>query len=408
MKRLLTLLLLPLCLTAQDATVRTWTNQQGRSVKASLVEVSGVNVVIQLENGSKSTVHLGTLSKADQDYLQRFQGTKPAAGGAAPVSASGALVWPNVVLSVDPKTTLVTEGKLDAAARRYHYITGNFEFISTAQLAGTVMAEVAADFLITEKFFTSLPWNWNPRPKTGDRFIVYLAETDEDYITFGGGDRTSADIVGDNNNALIRFSSLGLKKVGARYQYDARAKDAGRVTSIVAYAMLDDVSGWLHPWTLQGMSNFLKFVAYQENGTVRFTDLESPLKKSIKELTAGKVQLDLPRLIKYMRTPWKELRVDVGQFRLEQQLDFFLLVYYFGFLDGDGSGASLHQYYRNIFARAKKSRSTDEAVSMLQASGMEKASPEEMLNKLFAGRDDARLTADMTEKFRNIGVRFGK
>jgi hypothetical protein len=404
MKPLTSLLLLfPLFLNAQDPTPRMWTNQQGRSIKAALVEVSGVNVVIQLENGTKSTVHVGTLSKADQDYLQKFQGTKPA-GSAAP---TGPLEWPKEILSIDPKTIVVIEGKQDDAARRYHYTTGNFEFISTAPLAGTVMADVAADFLLTEKFFVSLPWNWSPRPKSGDRFTVYLAETSMDYITLGARENGSADIVGDNH-AIIRFSALGLKKVGARYQYDARAKEPGRVTSILAYSMLMDVSGWLHPWTLQGMPNFLKYVAYQNNGTVQLTNLEASFKRAVKEqLADGKVKLDMARLIKYMRSSsYKDLRADVIQFRLEQQLDCFLLVYFFGFMDGDGSGAALHQFYSNTFARAKKSRSPEEAATMLQKNGMEKASSDVMISQIYANRDDARLAAEMTEKFKNIGLKF--
>ena len=396
-----------LCANAQAPTARVWTNQQGRTVNATFVEAAGVNVVLQLENGTKTTVHLGTLSGADQDYLKKIQVAKPTAGGTTnPVSNSGALEWPKEVLSIDTKSIVVAEGQQDAASRRYHYHTGNFEFIATAPLANSVMAEVAADFLLTEKFFLSQCWNWTPKPKKGDRFTVYLAETPEDFIAMGGSDRDSADIIEDNSS-LIRFSALGLKKVGARYQYDAKAKEPGRVTSIVAYGMLQDVSGWLHPWTLQGMSNFLKFVAYQNNGTVRLTELESPLKKAVKELMeTNKVKLDLQRLLMYMHTDFKAVRGDVQQFKLEQQIDCFLLVYFFGFLDGDGTGQALHQYYRNIFARSKRARDPQKAESMLAEQGMDKASPEDILTKLLAGRDDGRLGAEMTEKFKKIGIRF--
>jgi hypothetical protein len=236
--------------------VRTWTNQQGRSIKASLVEVQGVNVVIQLENGTKSTVHLGTLSRADQDYVAKFS-TQPKAGSAT--DSGSALGWPQTVMQIDPKSLKVTLGEQDEKGRRYHYFIENFEFVSTAQLANSVMSEVAADFLLTFKFFEAQCWGWTPKPKTGERFLVYLAETVEDFIELGGSDRSSADLVKDNI-PLIKFSTMGLKKVGARYQYDARAKEPGRVTSIVALSMLDDVSGWLSHWAWQGMPNFLKFV----------------------------------------------------------------------------------------------------------------------------------------------------
>ncbi len=390
---------------APQQAARTWTNKEGRSIIASLVEVAGGNVILQLENGARSPVPMATLSKADQDYLQTLASNKPAAGGAAAVpSSSGALTWPQGVISVDPKTIVVTEGLQDAAARRHHYLAGNFEFISTAPLAGSVMAEVAADFLLTEKFLSMQPWTWKPHPKKGERFIVYMAESNSDYLALGGKEDNASDIVDDNS--LIRFNALGLKKVGSRYQYDSREKEPGRVTSIVAYAMLYDVAGWLYNWSSMGFSNFLRFVAYQNNGTVRCTGLDSALKKAIKDRTeSGKITLDMTRMLKFMH-PAKEPRGSDNQARFEQQLDGFLLIYYFGFLDGDGSGAALHQYYRNVFARSKRVDSP-EAAAMLKAEGLEKATPEEILAKLLRGRDDAQLAAEMTEKFKSIGVKFG-
>ena len=403
MKRLLLTCLLPLSLLAQTApqAVRVWTNQQGRTVKATLVEVTGVNVVIQLENGTKSTVHIGTLSKPDQDYLQKFQASKPAAGGATPAMATGPLIWPQGILSIDPKTIEVIEGVQDAAARQYHYQAGMFDFTSSAPLAKSVMSEVAADFLLTYKATTLMPWNWEPRPKEGDRFQVLLAETKEDYVNlFGGNDVTVSTTV--NGKSLIMFSALGLKKVGARYQYDARQKDPGGITFITSYGMFYELRGWMYPWTKYAFPSIIQHFAYQDNGSIKFAELESPLKKYVKLYTEKyKVEPDLARMIKTMRAGNNDVRTDAKELNLQLHFDSALLGYYFAFLDGDGSGAGLHEYYRNVMARAGKSQAAS-------TSGMEKATPEEMLNKIFAGRDDARLKVEMTEKFRTVGVRFGK
>jgi hypothetical protein len=151
----------------------------------------------------------------------------------------------------------------------------------------------------------------------------------------------------------------------------------------------------------------VKFVAYQNNGSVKFTELESAMRKGVKELAeANKVSLDVARVIKYMRTPRKEIRGDVMQFKLEQQVDSFVVLFYFGFLDGDGSGSVLHQYYKNVFARSKRARDPDAAQAMLEASGLIKATPEEMLEKIYAGRTDERLAAEMKMKFDKIGLHF--
>jgi hypothetical protein len=398
------LFMLPAFLCAQAA-ARLWTNQDGRSVMAALVETDGTHVVIQLANGTRSRVPVATLSAVDQTYLQSLATIKPASAVVVPASPpAGAYTWPKEILSVDPKSVVVTEGIQDKANNRYHYEIESFEFISTAPLAGSVMADVAADFILTQKFFIIQPWDWTPRPKSGNRFIILMAETDADYLALGGKDGNASEMVDDN--CLIRFRALGLKKVGARYQYDSREKEPGRVTSIVAYGMLKDVGGWLQPWTYLGMTNFVRHVAYQNDGSIRCADLASSVRKAVKEVGENnKVYPDLARMLKYMR-PSKEARGSDNRARFEQQLDGFLLNYYFGFLDGDGSGAALHQYYRNVIARSKRSRSPEAAAAMLAASGMERASPEEMLLKIFADRDDATLGAEMMAKFKSIGIRF--
>ena len=78
-----------------------------------------------------------------------------------------------------------------------------------------------------------------------------------------------------------------------------------------------------------------------------------------------------------------------------------MLGYYFGFLDGDGSGRALHEYYRNVLIRTGKVQATPEP-------GMEGATAEAMVEKIFGGRSDQSISAEMMEKFAKVGVRFKK
>lgn len=395
-------LLIQLSLFAQDASLRLWTNQQGRTVKATLVDVTGGNVSLQLENGTKSTVHLGSLSKGDQDYVQKYLASRPAAAmPTASANTPGESTWPKELLTVDPKFMVVTEGVQDDAARQYHYTTENFEFISSAPLAKTVMSEVAADFVLTYKATTMMPWGWEPKPKEGTRFKILLAETKDDYVKlFGGNDVTSSTVV--DGNSLIMFSALGLKKVGQRYQYDARQKDPGSVTFITAYGLLYQHRGWMYPWTRYAYPYIIQRYAYQDNGTLKFSDLDSALKKCVKYYSEHtKTEPDLARMIKTMRASNDEVRTDAKELNLQLHLDSALLAYYFGFLDGDGSGRALHEYHRNVLARAKQSK-------LPTTPGMETATPEQLLNKIFAGRSDEQIAAEMTEKFARAGLRFKK
>lgn len=370
---------------------RTWTNQQGRTIKAALVEISGGSVVIQLENGTRSTVVLSTLSKADQDYVQALP--KPAANAAGPANA--ALVWPKEAISVDPKTIVIEEGLQDEKARRFHYTTGSFEYICTAPLARTVMSEVAADFVLVEKAFKAMPWGFQPTPSTGQRFQIYLTETDEDYIALGGDDR-SASTTSTDGKSLIRFRTLGLKKVGARYQYDARQKEPGQVANMVVHVLLENYDRLFYPWSGLALEQFTRNLAYQNNGTLKFTGLESALKKEIKVRAEANAVINLPRMLTYLRRGWQVPAAGgVIQKLHEDRLDGQLLMYFFAYLDGDGSGAGWHRYCQEIFKAPKVPSNADNY-----------ALGKKLMDQLIAGRDDAKLGAEMTEKFKGISIKL--
>lgn len=395
MKRLFLLLLFPLCLGAQAPTVRVWTNQQGRTVTASLVNATGTDVVIQLENGSQSTVPLKTLSQADQDYIAKLQAPAVVAGGAPVLDmANLPLEWPKDAITVDPKTLAVTAGLQDAAARRYHYTAGTFEFICTAPLAGTVMSEVAADFELVKRAFQRMPWGFDPKPAKSPFFQIYLTETDTDYIALGGDDR-SASTTSADGKSLVRFRTLGLKKVGERYQFDARQKEPGQVTNMVAHVMTDSHARIFYPWSRLALEQFIRNIAYQNNGSLKFTELDSALKKEIKFRATAKAVINLPRMLKYMRQTWLEPSQGVVQIQHEQRLDAQLLMYFFGYLDGEGKGAGWHQYCRDVFKEPQVERNSDNYAKGLN-----------LLNQLIGNRDDARLAAEMTEKFKAIGIKL--
>lgn len=389
---------------------RVWTNNKGRTVEAAFVDFSGLNVVIQLKDGTRSSVPIATLSDADQKYMEQVRATAKVEGLSAPAPAKSgpaAPAWPKDVLTSNPKFVVVTEGLQDVAARRFHYTVGSFEFVSTAPLANTVLAEVASDFLITEQFFKVQCWDWSPRPRERERFLIYLAETAEDYIALGGGDRSASTIV-DGGACLIGFQPLGLKQVGQRYQYDARSKDEGRVTSILAYSMLwDSVGGWLEHWPLQGMAHFLRDVAYQNDGSVRCQNLLPAFRRALPDVLKDyDTTPNLERMLKYMRTPRSELRSDVLRIRQDMQVDSLMLVFYFGFLDGDGSGRRLHEFYQSIFARARKTNDGAASKKLLEERSQTSATPAQLHEWLIDGRDDQTLGKEMKEKFKLVGVKL--
>lgn len=398
------MLTLTLCVAALTAgaqetpEMRVWTNQEGRTVNAAFVEMSGANVVLLLENGTQTSVPAAALSKADQDWLQ----SRAKAGAAGPSASAPApsarivmdMKWPAAPVVVAPKTLTVTLGKQDAAARQYHYQSGVFEFITTAPLAGSVMSEVAADFEVIRESFRRMPWGWEANPPQGKFFTIYLLETNDDYLAMGGDDRSSA--ASKNDKTFIKFSALGLKQVGAKYQYDARRKEPGRVAGVTTRVMFWDVRARMAPWALNAIELFMRHMAYQSNGSLKFTGLDAAIKKEVKTYQGYRVETDVNRMLKYLRTTWETRdTTSVAKFQLERQIDAQLLLYFFGYLDGDGSGAGMHRYYNGVFNEAAKRNKTSSARA------------QELLEELLAGRDDAQLKAEMLEKFEGIGLKLG-
>lgn len=386
--------------------VRRWTNQQGQSVHAAFGGVTEGKVALKLQNGTVSYVALEILSKADQDYVQSFQDKAGSVPGnvASTLPKNAVLNWPPGILSVDPKTVNVVPGEQKAAERKYHYRTDAFEFIANAPLAGSVVSEIAADFELVRSAFTRMPWGWEPKPLANSHFQIYLTETDDDYFAMGGDDRSSAS--SKNDKTFIKFRALGLKKVGSRYQYDSRLMEPGRVTSLTTRVMLWDVRMMLLPWSLNGMENFMRHIAYQNNGTMKFQDLEGALKKEIKIQVGYGAQLNLPGMLRYLREDWNtRSNASVSKIQLQYKLDSMLLLYYFGYLDGDGTGTALHRYYSGAFL------GTPDGAGRISIGGRSRnpyTIGKELLDELLAGRDDAALTAEMDTKFQSIGLKFTK
>ena len=61
-----------LCTAILQAEPRTFTNTEGKSIKAELVSVEGESAVLKLENLSVAKVPLTSLSKADEAYVKAW------------------------------------------------------------------------------------------------------------------------------------------------------------------------------------------------------------------------------------------------------------------------------------------------------------------------------------------------
>lgn len=388
---------------AQDE-LRVWKNQQGREIKASLVSVNGGEVLLKLESGTISKVPLVALSMPDQTFA--IQSARPAAMSATtarPPVPVGGLTWPATV-TINPKALEITVGTQNAAKREYEYNSGSFRYISKAPLSGTVVKEVAADFELAQQFMVQLPWGWLPQPRDGAAFKVYLTETLQDFIDLGGTDTSAAGSKDDY--VFIKFTTLGLKKVGPRYAFDLRERTEGEVMGMTMRLLIDDMRGLMQAWSALGLEQFTRKVAYHK-GTLKLSKLETSLKAAIAEEKRAKP--DAKRMMAYFHLPKKDTRGDVQQIRVENYFDAMLLFYFFGYLDGDGKGTRLHEYYRAIAQESlgwRAFRESNGKTPRPRSTGTYPEWADELMKILVADRTDDQLRAEIVAKFKAIGVKI--
>lgn len=320
---------------------------------------------------------------------------------------NAAATWP-AVITINPKALNILEGRQEPDKRQFHYRSGSFQFVAYAPLTGTVMKEVATDFELMEALFDQMPWGWQPKPKEGAHFRVFLTETMDDFIALGGNDSSSGGSKDDY--IFTKFSSLGLKKVGPRYAFDAREKNEGDIIGLTFRQLMGEMRSLTYPWAALGMEELTRKVAYHR-GTLRFTNLEKPLKERIAEQMKLGVKVEADQLITALHTPWKDLRGDVVALRRQNYLNGLLLVYYFGFLEGDGRGIPFHDYFRAIAKESLAWRAfRDSEGKSIRPRPQDSGSyPEWALihqNALLRGRSDAQLRAELVAAFRRINVKL--
>lgn len=418
-------MMLPACLTAQVTTgeMRVWVSQEGTTVKAQLLDVTGTDAHIKTEAGGVIKVAMSRLSAVDQKYIRTWMSdnnrlpempiavvtteTRTTGGPANANSANVSLVWPTIV-QIDTKNLVIETGEQLPAQRRFVYRCGPFQFTSQAPLADSVMRDVASDFELTYNLFKTLPWGWVPIPPNNDNYyFAELYETQEDYIAAGGGDNSSGFSKG--NLFATKFATLGLKKVGGKYAQDAKQKDNGAIISLISRLVMADMRNYCSAWSCMGIEEMLEHAVYR-GGTFDFTRTEQQIKERISNVTKrDTVKTDVPRMVKFFRSSWDDYRSDAVDIRRQNYLDGMLLVYFFGYLDGDGKGTKLHEYYRAASQEAmgwQKYRETRAEADRPSGNGNFKEFSERLMQTLAAGRSDEELIRQITDKYRGIGIKL--
>ncbi|MCB1224774.1 MAG: hypothetical protein KDK99_03075 [Verrucomicrobiales bacterium] len=418
-------------LSTQAADLRTWTDDQGRTVEAAFGGLRDGTVLLRLTNGSEVPFDLARLSAADQAYVKQ-----QAAAAPAPAPAAGSPIapvaphpdrkpavnstWPSKA-EVDTRKIEISLVSESAEERHYVYQSDAFTFTSQDKLAGSVMKEVARTFEATRALVQALPWGIVCEPDSDlGRFQAALYETRDDYIRNGGP--TNSGGVYDSGDRIFKipFPSLGLEMRGKTWFKNDNYRNDTLVHELT-HQMMHDYLPFLPKWIIEGSAEYTESLPYNA-GTFRVEGHKNAIKEHIDAMAKYRVSPDIPDLAMHMtmnRDQWTALS---GESSMQLKLYFHsvLLVYFFNHLDGDGSGLAFRQFMDAVHDQVLERRAffNDPRVkrmpggrftypTSLKVPDMKSdTAPFKNLPVLLQGRDYATLAKQIEEGYRSIGVKL--
>ncbi|HRQ88220.1 MAG TPA: hypothetical protein PLA50_05445, partial [Bacteroidia bacterium] len=203
-----------LALAPLPAEERSWTNSSGKTIVATLVEVSGENAVLEM-GGKNFSVPLASLSQADRDFVANWRkGDMATPSGDASVKPTWDAPWPGTVsVAIDQPIETIKE---DAALGEYIYASPHYEFICDVKLNTSVVKRFALLFEATNQVCRELPLGM-VKPFRKERHKIHLFETREAYFAKGGPEGSAGVYIarGGEGDILVPLTSLGVKKVGS-------------------------------------------------------------------------------------------------------------------------------------------------------------------------------------------------
>ncbi|MCB1204465.1 MAG: hypothetical protein KDN18_09415 [Verrucomicrobiae bacterium] len=371
---------------ALPATERSWTNSSGKSIVATLVEISGDKAVLQM-SGKNFEVPIATLSPDDQKFIAEWKKSDMTdSSGDSAVKPNWDDPWPSLVsVDIDQAIEVIKE---DEAAKEYIYASPHYEFICDVKLNTSVVKRFSLLFEATNQVCRELPLGM-AKPFRKERHKIHLFETREAYIDKGGPPESAGVYIsrGGEGDILVPLTSLGVKKVGSNYSVDYD-KENTTLSHEIAH-QLTDVEYFApgsRGWFTEGMAEYIANSGYR-SGKFDIDDL-GRLKARVtaygEDGNGGRAlgeNINAPDLQRFFTQ-------DYESFLANAQLSYGLaglIVYYYFHMDGEKDAANIKAF--------------------LKALKEEKTAPE-LFEPLLAGRSWDEMEADITQGWRSRGVRI--
>ena len=342
-------------------------------------------------NGISTEEGGGTGGGASSDNTS----SPPSAGG-APVAlhrnASGALVmppdWPRQVAVQG--TPSVTPLERSAGGRReFAAMTEHYEFDSDIKVGDDVLRELARVFEATYELNKLLPLRLHPTPENNrPRFIARLFSSDRDYFAAGGMQGSSGTYSRDQARILVPISSMGVKLVNGRMQTE-RTERTETLIHEITHQMMNKWLPLLPRWYAEGSADYIAMADYV-HGRFFLNQMEDRLRRYLRRRGQQGdtfIMLRPADLMALDGKTWGMALASNAGSASQNYASATLLTFYFYHLDGNGDGANLMAYLRDI------ERGT--------------AEPESAARHLLRGRSMDDLEQDVVKAFdqRSLKVR---
>jgi len=312
---------------------RTWTNHEGRTITARLVDIDGDTVTIQRDDGQQFTVAVSSFSEADQRYVtQRRQQME------LPLEPAR---WPTTVQVRAPQVTIVEE-----QGSSFIYRTEHFEFRSNVRLSRTLVAEFGRIFEATFETVQELPLGLDLQPPSEGFFITELFGTVQDYFDAGGRPGAAGIYQRGTRRIMIPLENLGVRRSSSGFTFD-RYADSGTLIHEITHQVMHDWLPRLPVWFVEGIAVYVQSVPYN-NGTFNFQrhDPADQVRRRLGSRETDIPMVPLEKLFSMTFREWGEA-VDARSATVNY-VSGFLLTYFFFHMDGDRDALRVRQYLRAI------------------------------------------------------------
>jgi hypothetical protein len=357
---------------------RTWTDVQGRPLKATFLSLKDTGVELRLANGNTATVPLNQLSPADRQYAQA-RGKVPAP------DASTAPAWPGeVALESPPETKTVKE---DAEAGEFVYETDHYEFRCDAKLGVSVVREFARIFEASRLLAATLPLDLQPAPEPGrQKFQALLFKNKEDYFKAGAIPGSAGVYMGGKQCLMVPMESLGVREVGKRFALD-RDVDNSTLIHEITHQMMNHWIAKLPTWYVEGAAEYAAAAKYRL-GRFSLTRMGENVVAYLRQNKGVRdkewVMWNVSHLMQIEGQEWASAIGGGGAVAMRNYASSALLTFYFYHLDDAGDGRHMIEYLRAIKA------------GTLQRLAAER--------HLLRGRDGAVIEKELAQKMRRWGL----